>query len=310
MKTTDIQEVRAKEAKVRVQGSLDACRLTLTKGLDFFKSSRGEIDDLQLAIDAIERSNPQIKYLAGLDLKGQLMPVRWLGDVENRKDCKILVVCRDQAMLAAEFFPNLVVLGFGTLLDVLEFADSSYPLTPPPYVEQPLDLPELPPHLQDAFAQASEVIASGKNVVLTFEKPGTGATMIARRLVSALGPLSHEHAIEISRIYANLGLTRTLLRCRSFRSPHHTVSDQGLFGKAQNDQHAARAGECHLATHGILFLDEGPEFRRSAVREVFRLQRERQVFRVVVGWHVTKHSPVPGAELLAQWNAVEVKITR
>lgn len=309
MKTTDIQEVKARESHVRVARALEVCRLSLTKDLDFFKSSRGEIDDLQLAIDAIERSHPQIKYLAGLDFNGRLLPVRWLDDPENVKDCKILVVCHDQASLAAEFFPHVVVVAFGTFQDVLAFADSTHPIIPRPYAEEPLDLPELPSHLHDAFAQASAAVAEGKNVVLTFERPGSGATMIARRLVSALGPLSHEHALQISGIHAHVGLTTELVRRRPFRAPHHTVTDQGLFGIVGKTRQEFRPGDFHLATRGILFLDEGPEFRRSTIREVFRLQRQRKTTRVVMGWLVTKGTPAPSAEQLAEWNAVEVKIT-
>src|SRR5690606_28525699 len=209
-----------------VTRALDVCRLNLIKHLDFFKSPRGEIYDLQLAIDAIERSHPQIKYRAGLDFNGRLMTERWLDDPENVKGCKILVVCCDQASLAAEFFPHVVVVAFGTFQDVLEFADSTHPIIPRPYVEEPLDLPELPSHLHYSFGEASAAIAAGKNVVFTSEKPGLGVTMIARRLVSALGPLSHEHAIQVSGIHAHVGLTTELVRRRPFRAPHHTVSDQ------------------------------------------------------------------------------------
>lgn len=315
---TDIQEIRAREAKVRVQGSLDACRLPLHKGLDFFKSSRGEIDDLQLAIDAIERSNPKIKYLAGLSVQGRLQPVRWLDDPENVRGCQILVVCSEQARLAAEFFPHLAVVAFGTFQDVLAFADSTYPIVPPPYEEEPIDFPALPGNLHDVYAQASAAIAAGKNVVFTSERVGTGATMIARRLVRALGPLTHQQAIEVSRIHASSGLTTTLVRARPFRAPHHTVSEQGLFGKNYPQAfrveegvlaYSKRVGECHLATHGILFLDEGHEVRRAHVREVFRQQQVRRNFRVVMAWHVSKHTPAPWSEeQLAEWNAVEVKI--
>jgi magnesium chelatase family protein len=304
----DIQEIRGREAKVRVQGSLEACRLTLTKDLDFFKSSRGEIDDLQLAIYAIERSNPQIKYLAGLSVHGRLEPVRWLDDPENGRGCKILVVCSEQAQLAAEFFPHLVVVAFGTFQEVLVFADSTYPIVPSPYEEEPLNLPPLPSSLHDVYAQASAAIAAGKNVVLTSERVGTGATKIARRLVRALGPLTHKQAIEVSRIHANVGLTTTLVRSRPFRAPHHTVSEQGLFGRVQPTPQQSRAGECLLATHGILFLDEGHEFRRASVTEIFRQQQVRGTFRVVMAWHVSKRTPAPPSEQLAEWNAVEVKI--
>src|SRR5690606_3046540 len=132
---------------------------------------------------------------------------------------------------------------FGTFQDVLEFADSTHPIIPRPYVEEPLDLPELPSHLHYSFGEASAAIAAGKNVVFTSEKPGLGVTMIARRLVSALGPLSHEHAIQVSGIHAHVGLTTELVRRRPFRAPHHTVSDQGLFGRVGKTRQEFRPGE-------------------------------------------------------------------
>lgn len=206
-------------------------------------------------------------------------------------------------------FPHVVVVAFGTFQDVLAFADSTHPIIPRPYAEEQLDLPELPQHLCYPFGEASAAIAAGKNVVFTFERPGSGAMMIARRLVSALGPLSHEHALQISGIHAHVGLTTELVRRRPFRAPHHTVTDQGLFGIVGKTRQEFRPGDFHLATRGILFLDEGPEFRRSTIREVFRLQRQRKTTRVVMGWLVTKGTPAPSAEQLAEWNAVEVKIT-
>jgi magnesium chelatase family protein len=92
--------------------------------------------------------------------------------------------------------------------------------------------------------------------------PGTGKTMLARRLPSILPPLSREEAIEVTRIHSVAGLhSRGLIRTRPFRAPHHSISAAGLAGGAS----PPRPGEATLANRGVLFLDELSEFGRPAL---------------------------------------------
>ena len=103
--------------------------------------------------------------------------------------------------------------------------------------------------------------------ILVEDVPGTGKTMLAKRLPSILPPLSLEEALETTKVYSVAGLMdgKPLLAQRPFRSPHHTISDAGLIGGGSNP----RPGEVSLAHNGVLFLDELPEFKRKTL-EVLR----------------------------------------
>lgn len=214
-----------------------------------------------------------------LALTGAVRPIRGALPIalSARKNGKKALILPEANAPEAALVEGITVYGVGSLAETVEFLRGERALTPARHCAAQLLAAGKTAPLGDfcdvrgqrMAKRAIEVAVSGGHNLLMLGSPGSGKSMLARRIPSLLPAMSLEEAIETTKIHSTCGLLTgqkpAFVTHRPFRAPHHTISDAGLLGGSANPS----PGEVSLAHNGVLFLDELPEFRRTTL-EVLR----------------------------------------
>ena len=288
-----LPDAAVKESKERVRSALKSCGLQHPRGSTVVNLAPADVKkegagfDLPIALGLvastgiIKRDKLAKTILVGeLALDGSVRPVKGMIPAgitaKNDPSIEALLVPASNVEEAAIAADGLPVYPIATLADAVNYFSDEF--SELPYVRNLKDFSTINDVVmsrdfeevkgQTVAKRALEVAAAGGHNLLMIGTPGTGKSMLAKRVPSILPPLGIGEALESSKIHSVMGLLppeSPFLKERPYRAPHHTISDAGLLG----GQTVPTPGEITLAHNGVLFLDELPEFKRN-VLEVLR----------------------------------------